>query len=153
MSPDRENRLKTMTVLFAAVVSLFLVRGGHATSHSVAPCTINGTSGPDILVDAQLRIVDEINGRLMARGAKKMAHFLVYNEPNLIPLFYHSLGWYPVERTGPEYLLPAFDMMLSHYIKAYDGIHDLFEERGLGDTQCRVHDREPLCIRIRQAVG
>src|SRR2546421_6404494 len=50
MTPDRENRLKTMTVLFAAVVSLFLVRGGHATSHSVAACTINGTSGPDILV-------------------------------------------------------------------------------------------------------
>ena len=49
MSPDRENRLKTMTVLFAAVVSLFLVRGGHATSHRVAPCTIDGNAGNDIL--------------------------------------------------------------------------------------------------------
>ena len=88
--------------------------------------------GPDLLVDAQVRIVDEINARLMARGGKKMAHFLVYNEPNLIPLFYHSMGWYPVERSGPDYLLPAFDTMLSHYIKAYDGIHDLFEERGWG---------------------
>jgi beta-glucosidase len=48
--------------------------------------------GPDRLVDAQIRIVDEINTRLMARGGKKMAHFLVYNEPNLIPLFYHWLG-------------------------------------------------------------
>jgi Ca2+-binding RTX toxin-like protein len=57
MTPDRENRLKTMTVLFAAVVSLFLVRGGHATSHSVAPCTINGTSGPDILVGTKGRDV------------------------------------------------------------------------------------------------
>ena len=67
--------------------------------------------------------------RLMARGGKKMAHFLVYNEPNLVPLFYHSLGWYPVERRGPEYLLPAFDTMLSHYVRAYDGLHDLFEAR------------------------
>jgi beta-glucosidase len=88
--------------------------------------------GPDLLIDAQIHIVDEINTRLMDRGGKKMAHFLVYNEPNLIPLFYHSLGWYPVERQGPEYLLPAFDTMLSHYVKAYDGIHDMFEARGWG---------------------
>jgi beta-glucosidase len=89
--------------------------------------------GPDRLIAAQIRIVDEINTRLIARGGKKMSHFLVYNEPNLIPLFYHSLGWYPTERRGPEYLLPAFDTMLSHYVKAYDGIHDLFEARGWGD--------------------
>jgi Ca2+-binding RTX toxin-like protein len=57
MSPDRENRLKTMTVLFAAVVSLFLVRGGHATVHGVTPCTINGTLGPDILVGTKGRDV------------------------------------------------------------------------------------------------
>lgn len=88
--------------------------------------------GPDLLVDAEIRIVDEINSRLMARGGKKMAHFLVYNEPNLIPLIYHSLDWYPVERKGPDYLLPAYDTMLSHYVKAYDGIHDLFKARGWG---------------------
>jgi len=88
--------------------------------------------GPDLLIDAQIRIVDEINARLMARGGKKMSHFLVYNEPNLIPLICHSIGWYPVDHRGPEYLLPAYDTMLSHYIKAYDGIHDLFEARGWG---------------------
>ena len=91
--------------------------------------------GPDLLVDAQVRIVDEINSRLMARGGKRMAHFLVYNEPNLVPFFYHSLDRYPVERKGPEYLLPAFDTMLAHYVKAYDGIHDLFEARGWGTPQ------------------
>lgn len=88
--------------------------------------------GPDMLVDAQIKIIDEINTRLMARDVKKMAHFLVYNEPNLIPLFYHLTGWFPVERSGHEYLLAAFDTMLSHYVKAYDGIHDLFEARGWG---------------------
>jgi beta-glucosidase/6-phospho-beta-glucosidase/beta-galactosidase len=88
--------------------------------------------GPDLMVEAQIKIVDEINTRLMARGDKKMAHFLVYDEPNLIPLIYHSIGWYEVERQGPEYLLPAYDTMLSHYVKAYDGIHDLFEARGWG---------------------
>jgi len=57
MTPDRENRLKTMTVLFAAVISLFLVRGGHATVHGVASCTINGTPGADILVGTKGRDV------------------------------------------------------------------------------------------------
>ncbi|HEY7042524.1 MAG TPA: family 1 glycosylhydrolase [Nocardioidaceae bacterium] len=88
--------------------------------------------GPDQLVEAQVEIVDRINTRLIARGGKKAAHFLVYNEPNLVPLFYHQLGTYPVERTGSEYLLLAFDTMLAHYVKAYDGIHDLFARRAWG---------------------
>jgi len=88
--------------------------------------------GPDLLVEAQLRIVDEINARLMAGGGTVMSHFLVYNEPNLVPLFFNSLDWYPGDRKGPEYMLPAFDTMLSHYVKAYDGLHDLFEARGWG---------------------
>jgi beta-glucosidase len=89
--------------------------------------------GADLLTAAQITIVDEINTRLTARGAKRMSHFLVYNEPNLLPIIYHQIGWYPVEHTGPEYLLPAFDTMLAHYVKAYDGIHDLFEARGWGE--------------------
>jgi beta-glucosidase len=90
--------------------------------------------GPGALIEAQIRIVDEINSRLLSRGDKKMAHFLVYNEPNLIPLFFHYLqGRHPtVERKGPDFLLPAFDTMLAHYIRAYDGIHDLFESRRWG---------------------
>jgi beta-glucosidase/6-phospho-beta-glucosidase/beta-galactosidase len=87
--------------------------------------------GPGLMVDAQVHIVDEINQRLMARGNKRMAHFLIYNEPNIVPLIYHTIGWYPA-RQGSEYLLPAFDTMLSHYVRAYDGIHDLFETRGWG---------------------
>jgi hypothetical protein len=57
VTPDRESRTRTMAVLFAAVVSLFLVRGGHATPQSVAPCTITGTAGTDILVGTKGRDV------------------------------------------------------------------------------------------------
>ena len=88
--------------------------------------------GPDMLIDYELKVVDQINTRLMARGGKKMAHFLVYNEPNLIPLIYHYSDLFPIERQGADYLLPAYDTMLSHYIKAYDGIYDLFERKGWG---------------------
>jgi beta-glucosidase/6-phospho-beta-glucosidase/beta-galactosidase len=87
---------------------------------------------PSMLVDAQVRMIDEINERLMARGGKRMAHFLVYNEPNIVPFFFHTMGRYPVEHQGTEYLLPAFDTMYAHYVHAYDGIHDLFEARGWG---------------------
>ncbi len=88
--------------------------------------------GPDRLIDYEIRVVDEINTRLMARDGKKMAHFLVYNEPNLIPLIYHYSGLFPIERQGPDYLLPAYDTMLSHYIMAYDRLYDLFEAKGWG---------------------
>jgi beta-glucosidase/6-phospho-beta-glucosidase/beta-galactosidase len=90
-------------------------------------------AGPDLLVEAQVHMVEAINERLEASGRGRMRHFLVYNEPNLVPLFFHTLGRYPaVERQGPEYLLPAFDTMLAHYVRSYDGIHDLFEARGWG---------------------
>ena len=101
--------------------------------------------GPDLLVEAQLRIVDEINARLMARRGKVMSHFLVYNEPNLIPLFYNSLDWYPGDRKGPEYVLPAFDTMLFHYVKAYDGLHDLFEVRGWGSPHVGYTIASSMC--------
>lgn len=88
--------------------------------------------GPGLLVDAQIRIVDEINQRLQARRGAKMSTFLVYNEPNLVPFFYHSMSKYQTEHQGPEYLAPAFDTMLAHYVHAYDGLHDLFGTRGWG---------------------
>jgi hemolysin type calcium-binding protein len=57
MTPDRQLRVKTMAVLFAAVVSLFLVRGGHASRQSAAGCTITGTPGPDLLFGTKGRDV------------------------------------------------------------------------------------------------
>ncbi len=89
--------------------------------------------GPDLLVDYEVRVVQEINTRLARRGSELMRHFLIYNEPNLIPLLYHYAGLFPIERQGEDYLLPAYDTMLSHYIRAYDGVYDAFEQRGWGE--------------------
>lgn len=86
--------------------------------------------GPDMLVDYEIKVVDEINARLISRGSDYMRHFLVYNEPNQIALFYH-FGLFPLP-VGMEYLLPVFDNMLSRYVKIYDGLYDLFESRGWG---------------------
>lgn len=87
--------------------------------------------GPDMLVDYEIKVVDEINTRLVSRGSDYMRHFLVYNEPNQIALFYH-FGLFPLP-VGMEYLLPVFDNMLSRYVKIYDGLYDLFESRGWGE--------------------
>ena len=81
--------------------------------------------GPDMLVEYEMRVVDEINTRLLNRGSDVMRHFLVYNEPNQIALFYH-FGLFPLP-VGSEYLLPVFDNMVSRYVKVYDGLYDLFE--------------------------
>jgi beta-glucosidase/6-phospho-beta-glucosidase/beta-galactosidase len=89
--------------------------------------------GPTMLINYEQRVVDEINTRLKARGSDIMRHFLVYNEPNLIPLIYHHSGLFPIQEQGDKYLLPAYDTMLSHYVKAYDKIYDLFEEKGWGE--------------------
>src|SRR5262249_30379882 len=88
--------------------------------------------GPDLLVDAQIHIVDEINQRLTARGKERMAHFLVYNAPNLVPLMYHGIGTYPTGHPGMECLLPAYFTTLSHSVWASAGIYDLFDARGGG---------------------
>ena len=44
MNPQ-ENRIKATAALFLTV-SLFLVRGAHATVHSSTACTMTGTPGP-----------------------------------------------------------------------------------------------------------
>lgn len=88
-------------------------------------------AGPDLLIDYQVRVVDEINSRLQARGTDLMRHFLVYNEPNLIPILYHYMNLFPLEQ-GEQYLLPIYDNMLEHYIRSYDNLYDLFEQKEWG---------------------
>jgi Ca2+-binding RTX toxin-like protein len=44
----KENRIKATAALFLTV-SLFLVRGAHATVHGSTACTMTGTPGPDLL--------------------------------------------------------------------------------------------------------
>ena len=87
--------------------------------------------GPDMLVDFEVRAVDEINQRLVTRGLAPMRHFLVYNEPNQISLFYYLGDLFPLPH-GMQYMLPSYDNQISRYVKAYDRLYDLFEMRGWG---------------------
>jgi beta-glucosidase/6-phospho-beta-glucosidase/beta-galactosidase len=87
--------------------------------------------GPDLLAGYAIRAVDEVNERLVARGSGPMRHFLIYNEPNQIPLGYYMGGLFPLPQ-GPDQLLPAYDNLMACYVVIYDGLVDLFERRGWG---------------------
>jgi Ca2+-binding RTX toxin-like protein len=56
VTPEQQARAKTMAVLFA-LAALFMVRGGHAATHSGPACTITGTPGPDNLIGTPRRDV------------------------------------------------------------------------------------------------
>jgi beta-glucosidase len=88
--------------------------------------------GPDLLAAYQLRAVEEINRRLVQRGSPVMAHFLVYNEPDIVPQIYHAGKLFPELPHGPEVMMRAFDNMFSRYVRVYDGLYDLFEREGWG---------------------
>ncbi len=88
--------------------------------------------GPDQLVTYQLEVVERVNEQVVRRSGQPMRHFLVYNEPNLVPFIYHQEGLFP-ERQGREYIAPAFDNMFSRYVQVYDGLYDLFERKGWGE--------------------
>jgi beta-glucosidase/6-phospho-beta-glucosidase/beta-galactosidase len=88
--------------------------------------------GPDLLVDFQLRVVEEVNDHLAARGLPVTAHLIAFNELNLVPLiyFYGGLSEPGDDATRLARLAPAYDRILSRYVRIYDGLHDLFERRG-----------------------
>jgi beta-glucosidase/6-phospho-beta-glucosidase/beta-galactosidase len=97
-----------------------------------------GDEGPDLLAAYQIKIVEEINDRLMKSVGAVMNNFLVYNEPGLVPGIYFFTDIFPIETKGPQYMIQAFDNMLSRYVRVYDGIHDLFERKGWGSAQVGV---------------
>lgn len=91
--------------------------------------------GPNLLVEYELRIVEEINTRLLKSAGKVMKHFLVYNEANLVPLIFFYSSALPIERQGTKYVAQGFDNLFSRYVKIYDGLHDMFEQKGWGEVQ------------------
>jgi beta-glucosidase len=88
--------------------------------------------GPDLLAAYQLGVAEKVNEQIFQDTGQVMRHFLVYNEPNIVPLIYHFSGLFSAEKQGPPFMLEAFDTMLSRYVKVYDGLYDLFGRKGWG---------------------
>jgi beta-glucosidase len=125
---------------YADIVASVIAHGMQPTvtlQHFTHPAWLGGhdlwlsDEGPDRLVDYQLRVVEEINDRLVARGSEVLRYLIVYNEASNLPQLYHLYQWFQ-EDQGLEHLLPCYDRILSRYIRIYDGLHDLFVARGWG---------------------
>ena len=89
-----------------------------------------GDEGPDLLVDYELRVVEEVNDRLSEAGVEVMDHFITFNELNLVPLIYFVGPLRSTSAPDQASLAPAYDNILSRHIRIYDGLHDLFARKG-----------------------
>lgn len=90
----------------------------------------------DLLIAYELRVVEEVNNRLVASGRSVIRHFITFNELNLIPQIYY-LGVLRDKRDKENVMRvsPAYDNVLRAHIAVYDGLYDLFERKSWGPLQ------------------
>lgn len=77
----------------------------------------------------EVRVVEEINDGLVARGFQPLSSLITFNELNLLPWKVvvgkvDSLASAPVER-----FVTVYDNALHAHVLAYDGIRDLYQRR------------------------
>lgn len=92
-----------------------------------------GETGPKLLVKFAIKIVDEINQRLLESTNRVLKHLIVSNEANQVPPMFHFLKQFTNKKQGPRYVVEAADNLFSSYVKIYDGLYDLYEEKEWDD--------------------
>jgi beta-glucosidase len=85
----------------------------------------------DRVTEYELKMVQELGDRLVARGNRPISNFITFNELNLIPLIYFGrMMGFSDEDSGPSSYQRAYDNVVSAHVRIYDGIKDLYEARG-----------------------
>lgn len=74
-----------------------------------------------------LKVVREINRRLVDRGKPPVKYWITMNEPNLYPLTTYIGNELPHEYSGFDWARRGWDNMLLAHVHVYDGIHDMYE--------------------------
>jgi 6-phospho-beta-galactosidase len=92
-----------------------------------------GKKGPNLLVEYAINIVDEINQRLLKNTNRVLKHLIVSNEANQVPPMFHFLKQFTNRKQGPRYVIKAADNLFSSYVKIYDGLYDLYNQKGWDD--------------------
>ncbi len=82
--------------------------------------------------DFAIRGVQEINRRLTKGGNRPVEFWVTINEPNILALQTYIANGYPYGQRGFACARQAMDNLLLAHVRAYDGIHDLYEEEGWG---------------------
>jgi beta-glucosidase len=92
----------------------------------------------DVATEYEVRVVQELGDRLVAQGKQPIPHFITFNELNLYPLIYFGKAMAfedPEVQNGPASYLAAYDNVVSAHVRIYDGIKDLYEQRGWPEPQ------------------
>jgi beta-glucosidase len=89
----------------------------------------------DTAVAYELRLIEELNDRLVRSGNPAVRHLITFNELNLTPpkvltgtLRHVSNAVAPLEQYGTVY-----DNIVSAHVRTYDGIKDVYAAHGWGD--------------------
>jgi len=85
---------------------------------------------PGVFVEYASRMVQELNERLIARGANPVKFWITMNEPNLLPLNVYITKELPTDRGGFACARQAWDNLLCAHVYLYDRIHDLYKDKG-----------------------
>ena len=81
-----------------------------------------------IWADYALKVVREINRRLIESLKRSVKYLITMNEPNLFPLATYIACEFPQAFKGFKWARRGWDNMLLAHIHVYDGIHDLYED-------------------------
>lgn len=117
----------------------------------------------DLVTQYEVRIVEELSGRLADGGLEPLGHFITFNELNLIPLLYFHgpLRDDTSGQAGPQSFQRVYDNVLSAHVRIYDGIKALYRARGwaeplvgFGTASQSAYELEKLMldiVRLRSA--
>lgn len=90
----------------------------------------------DVAVEYELRVLEQLNRRLVDRGQPAVRHLITFNELNLTPpkvltgtLRHASNADAPLDKYDIVY-----DNILSAHVRTYDGIKHLYAENGWGQS-------------------
>jgi beta-glucosidase len=89
----------------------------------------------DLVVEYEVRLVDELNERLAARGAGPLGHIITFNELNLMPpkCLTGTLRHPSNLDAGIESFPAVYDNVLSAHVRIYDAIKNAYRARGWKD--------------------
>jgi 6-phospho-beta-galactosidase len=92
-----------------------------------------GEKGPKLFVEFAIKIVEEVNQRLLRETNRVLKHLIVSNEANQVPPMFHFVKQFTRKKQGPKYVIAAADNLFSSYVKIYDGLYKLYNDNGWSD--------------------
>ena len=83
-----------------------------------------------LFVSHATHVLTGLNERVIRRGKEPIKYLITLNEPNILPLATYIAGEHPRKRNGFGAARRALDNMLLAHVLLYDGIHELYEQKG-----------------------